>query len=140
MTNPTCWIVDVDRTLALFDDRSPYDWTKAASDRPNVPVVTVVQALAEHEDVDAIVVVSGRPEQARDLTETWLEKHGVPYNVLFLREDGNNEPDHHLKERILKTRIEPWFTVQGVIDDRDKVVRMWREQGLECLQVAPGNF
>ncbi len=27
-----------------------------------------------------------------------------------------------------------------VFDDRDKVVRMWRERGFRCLQVAPGNF
>ena len=25
-------------------------------------------------------------------------------------------------------------------DDRDKVVNMWRENGLTCMQVAPGNF
>jgi len=27
-----------------------------------------------------------------------------------------------------------------VFDDRDKVVNMWRENGIPCLQVAPGNF
>jgi hypothetical protein len=27
-----------------------------------------------------------------------------------------------------------------VLDDRDKVVAMWRSKGLICLQVAEGNF
>ena len=27
-----------------------------------------------------------------------------------------------------------------VYDDRQKVVDMWREEGLVCCQVAPGNF
>ena len=27
-----------------------------------------------------------------------------------------------------------------VFDDRDKVVDMWRKNGLTCMQVAPGNF
>ena len=27
-----------------------------------------------------------------------------------------------------------------VFDDRDKVVQMWRDMGLTCMQVAPGNF
>ena len=27
-----------------------------------------------------------------------------------------------------------------VFDDRDKVVKMWRDSGLTCMQVAPGNF
>jgi hypothetical protein len=27
-----------------------------------------------------------------------------------------------------------------VLDDRDQVVKMWRERGFRCLQVANGNF
>ena len=27
-----------------------------------------------------------------------------------------------------------------VLDDRSQVVKMWRELGLTCLQVADGNF
>ena len=27
-----------------------------------------------------------------------------------------------------------------IFDDRDKVVKMWREEGLTCMQVAPGDF
>jgi len=27
-----------------------------------------------------------------------------------------------------------------VFDDRDKVVKMWRNQGLRCCQVAEGDF
>ena len=27
-----------------------------------------------------------------------------------------------------------------VVDDRQKVVDMWRENGLTCFQVAPGDF
>ena len=30
--------------------------------------------------------------------------------------------------------------IECVFDDRDKVVKMWREEGLTCMQVAPGNF
>jgi hypothetical protein len=25
-------------------------------------------------------------------------------------------------------------------DDRDKVVKMWRDNGIICFQVAPGDF
>ena len=33
------------------------------------------------------------------------------------------------------------YDVAGVLDDRDQVVKMWRnELGLTCLQVAEGNF
>ena len=52
----------------------------------------------------------------------------------MLREDGDNTPDQELKRAWLhaygKERI--LFTV----DDRQKVVDMWREEGLTCLQCA----
>lgn len=34
----------------------------------------------------------------------------------------------------------PRERIAMVFDDRDKVVAMWRRQGLTCLQVAPGDF
>jgi hypothetical protein len=27
-----------------------------------------------------------------------------------------------------------------IFDDRDKVVKMWRSNGIACFQVAPGDF
>ena len=30
--------------------------------------------------------------------------------------------------------------IVGVFDDRQKVVDMWRKNGLTCFQVADGNF
>ena len=32
------------------------------------------------------------------------------------------------------------FDVRGVVDDREQVVRMWREKGLTVAQVAEGKF
>ena len=33
-----------------------------------------------------------------------------------------------------------FFDVKFVLDDRDQVVEMWRDMGLPCFQVAPGDF
>ena len=30
--------------------------------------------------------------------------------------------------------------IVAVFDDRQKVVDMWRKNGLTCMQVAPGDF
>ncbi|MGB3673659.1 MAG: hypothetical protein WA988_04380 [Candidatus Nanopelagicales bacterium] len=140
MTLPMAWIVDVDGTLALRADRNPYDWRGAAADQPNKPVVTVVQALAAHPKVDSIIAVSGRPEQARSLTEKWLAAHDVPFDALLLRASDDNRADDIVKEDIFRSVVAPHYSVMGVIDDRAKVVRMWRRIGLTCLQVAEGNF
>ena len=45
-----------------------------------------------------------------------------------------------LKREIWETKIRDRFDVAGVIDDRARVVAMWRSLGLTCLAVAEGNF
>ena len=41
-----------------------------------------------------------------------------------------------LKERIRKDGYEPFL----VFDDRQRVVDMWRRNGIQCCQVAPGDY
>jgi len=134
------WLVDVDGTLALSPHRDPYDWRSADKDLPNAPVITAVQALSAHPEVSSIVAVSGRNEIARGLTETWLSLHNVPFSELFMRADGDFRPDDLVKEELFRRHIEPRYHVIGAIDDRDRVVKMWRRLGLVCFQVAEGDF
>jgi len=48
-------------------------------------------------------------------------------------------PDEILKKEMLDTFINK-DEVFLVVDDRDKVVKMWRDLGLNTFQVAPGDF
>lgn len=137
---PVAWLVDVDGTLAIRQERNPYDWRGAEADLPNTAVITAVQALAAHPDVSAILVISGRHEGARALTMRWLSSNGVPFTDLFMRSGNDNRSDDIVKEEIFRTRIEPNYQVAGIIDDRDRVVKMWRRLGLVCFQVAEGDF
>jgi len=140
MALPVAWLVDVDGTLALHPHRDPYDWHQADGDLPNWPVVMVVQALAGHAGIDAILAITGRHERARQVTVRWFEAHKVPVSRLFMRSDGDYRADQVVKEELFRNQVEPKYDVIGVIDDRDKVVTMWRRLGLVCFQVAQGDF
>ena len=59
---------------------------------------------------------------------------------LFMRPTGDTRKDSILKKEIYDNHIKGKYNVKYVLDDRDSVVEMWREQGLTCLQVAPGDF
>ena len=48
-------------------------------------------------------------------------------------------PDQILKKQMLDTFVDI-NDVFLVVDDRDKVVKMWRDLGLNTFQVAPGDF
>jgi len=48
-------------------------------------------------------------------------------------------PDEILKKQMLDTFVDK-DDVLMCVDDRQKVVDMWRAEGLTCFQVAPGDF
>ena len=59
-----------------------------------------------------------------------------------MRSAGDRRHDHIIKREWLhKFREEnPKKVIKGVFEDRSQVVDMWREEGLICYQVAPGDF
>jgi predicted kinase len=137
-TLPPAWIVDVDGTLALMSGRSPYAWHRVGEDAPNPPVVELVRALRGAGN--AIVVVSGRDGVARGATLAWLDRHEIPHDALLMRSRGDARRDSVVKREIFESLIRWTWQIRGVLDDRDQVVRMWRDLGLTCAQVAPGDF
>jgi predicted kinase len=136
---PAAVLVDIDGTVALMGDRSPYDWGRVGSDTPNQAVIGAVRAM--HAAGNAIVFCSGRDAVCRPETEAWLELYvGVPYEALFMRPAGDSRKDAIVKREIFDVEVRDRWRIVGVFDDRRQVVRMWRELGLTVFQVAEGDF
>ena len=161
MSKDNKWVIfDLDGTLADIEDRrklstkenGKMDWDKFFDpnnielDKPKQDVILMAQALAEIGY--QIAVFSGRSKSTINTTKSWLNKYKVPYHILKLRPEKH--PYKFMPDEKLKLG---WFEdvfvipesmseseVVAVFDDRDKVVNMWREIGLTCMQVAPGNF
>lgn len=134
-------LVDIDGTIALRGDRSPHDHDQAMEDAVNWPIVRLCDALYMSGVYD-IVVMSGRDDKYRDITEYWLDQaHGIlPYRLeLLMRPRGDNRADEIVKWEMFYSSHYARYTWL-VLDDRNKVVAMWRANGLTCLQVADGNF
>lgn len=136
----TAVIVDIDGTIATRTDRGPFEYDKVFSDAPKKDVIEVVIALwrAGHE----IIYVSARDSSCWMETHRWLLwKAMVPqFRHLYMREAGDVRDDAIVKREIYETFIKSEYDVLCVLDDRNKVVDMWREIGLTCLQVDYGDF
>lgn len=130
-------IVDVDGTVALHWDRSPYDMSRVINDKPNIPICDMVKLLSK---TYTVLIASGREDCAKGDTELWLLAHDIPYSKIFMRKTGDNRKDVIIKEEIYKKEIEPYYNVKYVLDDRLQVVNGWRKLGLCCMQVADGDF
>ena len=163
-------IFDLDGTLANIDSRRDIsmkpngrlDWNVFAApnsilalDKPNAPVIKMAQMFKA--DGFKIVIFSGRNDRGFDATVQWLDDFKVPFALLVMRPDkfkdkswpiadGNPAtpdmrfmPDEILKKKMLDAFVDI-NDVFLVVDDRDKVVKMWRDLGLNTFQVAPGDF
>lgn len=135
--NPKAVIVDIDGTLAEMVDRGPFDWKRVGSDLPKTTVMETVNLLSCRY---SILVTSGRDAVCRPETEEWLRLHGLTYEKLFMRKEGDTRGDDVVKSEILDEEILPNYMPILVIDDRLKVIDLWRSRGLEAWQVAPGRF
>lgn len=137
---PTAIICDIDGTLAHMTNRGPHDTSKYMDDSKDDFVHGLFAALATKHNATRIIV-SGRSEDHREVTEAWLKEHGVTYKHLYMRPTGDRQNDRIVKREIYEQFIEPKYRVVCVIDDRNRVVDMWRnELNLICLQVADGDF
>lgn len=136
---PTCVICDLDGTLAIHVARGPYDEDKCNTDAVDKAVQEVLFAMSArgHE----IIFVSGRKDRVRKLTEDWLADKADFQDVhLLMRKSDDNRNDAIVKNEIFDQHIRGKYNVVCVLDDRDRVVKRWRELGLKCLQVNYGAF
>lgn len=134
---PRAIMCDIDGTIAHIGDRSPYDWHKVREDTPDQIIIDLLRRY----DNRIIILVSGRDSVCRAETMEWLKDNRVPFHHLFMRTEGDNRKDSIVKRELFDSNIRENFNVEFVLDDRNQVVNMWRnELGLMVLQVAEGDF
>jgi predicted kinase len=134
---PSVVICDLDGTLALFGDKNAYD-RDFENDRLNTTVAYTLKRLGL-----PLIITSGRNDKFKQVTEQWLLNHEPELpaiKMLLMRKDGDVRKDSIVKREMYETEISGKYNVFAVFDDRDQVVRLWRELGLTCFQVADGKF
>tara|TARA_Y100000310_G_scaffold31362_1_gene29745 strand:- start:564 stop:1025 length:462 start_codon:yes stop_codon:yes gene_type:complete len=153
MNNKKTVIFDLDGTLADISARRKLaikmpsgvmDWSvfldpvNIKLDVPNEPVIKMAQLFAEADF--NIVIFSGRSDKTKHTTLAWLTRNRVPFHKLVMRDQERIfMPDDQFKKQLLDEHadIDDVFLV---VDDRQKVVDMWRSLGLTTFQVDEGDF
>jgi hypothetical protein len=141
-------LCDLDGTLADCQHRihhiakTPKDWQEffaaCDDDDPILHVIDFIDRLDR--DKFEIWITSGRSDECREATEAWLSYFGPKYDKLIMRKSGDHTDDGILKPSWLDDGTIPRDRVLLAIDDRNRVVKAWRDAGIPCLQVADGDF
>lgn len=147
---PKAIMCDLDGTLAIIGNRSPYDASKCDEvDKPNVPVIECVKSM--YKQGYAIIFMSGREDKDRAATERFIEKWcqilplfggdvmTLPHQ-LYMRVTGDKRKDAIVKRELFDAHVAGKHYVQFVLDDRNSVCDFWRSIGLACFQVNYGDF
>jgi len=159
-------IFDLDGTLAIIDERMKlatggnthegdvnkinwkvlHDPANIKLDEPNMPVVTACKLFFDNDY--QIYIFSGRDDATEGETRKWLNQHMIPFHKLVMRPNKYSSvhknrvymPDDDLKQGMLDEHVDDINRVLMVYDDRNKVVDMWRRNGIVCAQVNYGDF
>src|SRR5574343_175542 len=137
---PKCILVDIDGTLAHMKDRSPFDWKSVGNDEVDYSIKKLLTYISAFDFIE-IIFISGRDRICRAETVKWLDSNvDIEYSKLLMRKNNDYRDDTIVKEELYNEYIKNKYNVLFVLDDRTKVVRMWRSLGLKCLQVEDNNF
>lgn len=138
---PWAIMFDLDGTLADMGTRNPFNWKACINDKPREAVTFLAKLVRDYEGQCDIIFMSGRDEVCRPETAAWIKRElNITPDHLYMRPEGDNRKDNIIKSELFDAHIRGRFNVHFVVDDRKQVVDMWRELGLDCFQVAPGDF
>ena len=146
--NNRCVVFDIDGTLADIRHRlhhlgkTPRDWDsfkkKISNDKPFEDIIWLSR-LFYIMNIPTIICTA-REEYSRDLTIDWLVENNIEFNDLYMRNDKDYRDDGVIKKELLAKIREEWGEPLFWFDDRDRVVKALREEGVRVLQVANGDF
>jgi len=145
-------ICDIDGTIADTTQRhhwvttEPKNWKKFFQDMhldaPIQPVCDLISNL--YMGGNNIIFCSGRPQEWLFLTREWLEKqfgHNLGCNSpIYMRKNQDYRLDDIVKYELLQQIRADGYDPKIAFDDRQRVVNMWRKNGVICAQVASGDF
>lgn len=149
-------IFDLDGTLADIthrlhyikgyqtgDEQNSVDWNTfneaCVNDEPKWDIIELLDVFKTNNY--KIIICTGRAgtPKVMALTKQWLKIHCIEYDAIYFRGEKDFRSDDVVKRGMLNDIKNRW-TILMAIDDRQRVVEMWRKEGLTCLQCQKGDY
>lgn len=88
----------------------------------------------------AVVLLTGRPLDVRDITVDWLRRHDIRWNLLIMRERGDYAASLSFKRQTLRRLKADGFNLVMGFEDDTRNQAMFVEEGVPCMYVHSGYY
>lgn len=143
-------LVDIDNTLADCSHRlhhiqkEPKDWDAFFAECDKDTVIEHVRDMVKGflKRGYSFVFFTARPELTRKTTTKWLWKNlGDWFSdpIIIMRSDTDRRDDDILKKEMLDTHFPDRSVIHCVLEDRPRIIRMYRAEGLKVIDCGDGK-
>jgi uncharacterized HAD superfamily protein len=140
-------VVDIDGVLSDAASRQHYleaprrDWDAFFEACGDDQVIEEVKVLLDLLDPDLrIVLLTARPERVHHLTEAWLRRYRIRWDLLLMRPWGDYEVARDFKQASVWELREHDFELVLAIEDDRRNVEMFRKEGVPCIYFHSGYY
>ena len=117
------------------------DWRAFFDACGDDPVIEEVHVLLELLDPTlTIVLLTARPQRIHHLTEAWLRRYRIRWDLLVMRPFGDYEVSREFKQGSVWELREYGFDLKLAIEDDRRNVAMFRAEHVPCLYKHSGYY
>lgn len=140
-------IIDIDGVIANNEHRLhhiikknqkekdyPSFFKEMDQDTPNQEIISLIHTLNQTND---IIIVTGRPDNYKTITEEWLKKYDVPHMALFMRPEKEYKPETELKKGFVELIKDCHGIPLMALDDNPAVIEMYETEGINSFKPKP---
>ncbi|MDA8309071.1 MAG: hypothetical protein M0Z46_00340 [Actinomycetota bacterium] len=140
-------IFDIDGVLSNatsrqhFLERGRRDWTAFFEACGDDPLIGEVAQLLELLDAKlAVVLLTGRPIRVQPQTLAWLDRYGLRWDLLVMRDRGERARVTDYKRRVVGELRAYGFDLRLALEDDPMNHAMFVEEGVACVYIHSGYY
>jgi hypothetical protein len=140
-------VFDMDGVLSDASTRQHYleyprrDWEAFFHACGDDELIAEVARLLEVIDAQHhVVLLTARPLRVRPQTLAWLERYGLRWDLLIMREHSDWMASAPFKERSVDELRDYGFDLRLAFEDDRRNVSMFHRQGVPCVYIHSGYY
>ncbi len=142
-----CVVFDIDGVLSdavgrqHFIEQGRGDWNSFFEACGDDPVIDEIERLLELLAPDLqIVLLTGRPLRVRPQTLAWLERYGLRWDLLIMRDWGDYSYVTEYKKGVVDELLDKGFEILLALEDDPKNHAMYVAEGIPCVYIHSGYY